>query len=131
MYGPTVALQYDTRRVGGAGAARGGAVYRGGFPMPVIGRNTKYTRLDQLTDEQVQERWRALLPLFAKMLAAASVVMIGVFVFNHFAPANQKVTDFATVVFDISSIFTVCAAFLTATALLFGGARWKKHSPKR
>ena len=82
--------------------------------MPSIGRNTKRSRLDQMTDQELQQRWAALFPQCILGGSICAAVSVAVFLYNHLCKPTQHVTDLLTVVFQISTVFTVCFVFLAA-----------------
>jgi hypothetical protein len=99
--------------------------------MPAIGRNKKVTRLDTLTNEQVQEKWNAMLPGLRRWFAVGASLTTAVFLFNHFSHLTQHMTDIAVVVFEISCIFTVCFGLLTLAALFFRSDAWIAAAEKQ
>ncbi|HUO07531.1 MAG TPA: hypothetical protein VM008_04470 [Phycisphaerae bacterium] len=94
--------------------------------MPAIGRNTRTSKLETLTNEEIQKKWDALLPNFIRYTSLAAIVSIGVYLTNHFGHLSQRATDIVVVAFEISSIFTVCFLFLTLAALYFRSNAWIK-----
>ena len=77
-------------------------------------------RLEQLTDEEIQRRWKGLTPMFIKALIVGVVAAPSIYAFNHLSHLDQKMTDILNVAFQISCAFAVLFAFLTAMGLMFG-----------
>jgi hypothetical protein len=99
--------------------------------MPPIGRNTKVTRLDQLTDDQIQARWAALTPKFIRWFLISAAASAGIFAYNHFMKPDQKTTDIASAAFQITLVFTFCFTMLTIASLYFRSGAWRKDRTKK
>lgn len=96
--------------------------------MPAIGRNTKTAKMQELTPQEIQARWSALLPKVLLWLGFFGAATLGIFIFNHVATPSQKMTDILNVAFQIGCIFVVCFAFLTIAAVFFKSNLWIKKS---
>jgi hypothetical protein len=101
----------------------------GGKFMASSRKPARTGRFDQLSGEEIQARWKGLLPKFLKGFALFGSATVLIYALNHFFILPQRITDIANVAFQICSIFAVCFTFLSAMGLYYSGGSWKQ-SPK-
>jgi len=94
--------------------------------MPPIGRQTRSATMQELTPQEIQSRWSALLPKVSLWLGISAAVSIGVFLFNHFGSPGERLVGVLNTAFQIGCIFTICFAFLTIAAIFFKSNLWIK-----
>lgn len=94
--------------------------------MPPIGRQTRSVAIQELTPQEIQKRWGALLPKVVTWMVISVVSAVTMFVVYHFNLLGPKVTNIAIVGFQISCIFVVMFVFLTLAASFFKSNLWVK-----
>jgi hypothetical protein len=84
------------------------------------------TRFDHLTDDQIEARWKALLPTFKRTFTFTIAVAAALFCVNHFLQLPQHATDIANVAFQVTGAMAACFAVLLGMGLWMSGGRWRK-----
>jgi len=82
-------------------------------------------RLETMSPEEMQQRWAALRPRYVRWLAFFIVVAVTLFTVNRVEHFSQGVVNIINVGFQISCIFAVMFAVMTAMSLVFGRATEK------
>jgi hypothetical protein len=89
-------------------------------------RNKRVSRFEKLSDEEIAKRWREAIPRYLRWITLFGITSVGLFVFNHFAPQGQTVTNIINVAFQISTIFVVCFVMMLMMGLKYRNADKKR-----
>jgi hypothetical protein len=82
---------------------------------------THQSKLESLTDEMIQQRWRSLRPKAIKGTLFFLTALLILFVGNHYCRLPQMAVNFVNVAFQICCVFTACGAFVILMSQLYGG----------
>jgi len=84
------------------------------------------TRFDNLSDEEIQARWRASKPMFIKWLIICALAAPCLFLVNHYGQFGQQMTNVLAIAFRIAIGGAGLFAFLTIMALVFSRPKGDK-----
>jgi hypothetical protein len=86
------------------------------------------TRFDRLSDEDIDARWKSLLPTFKRTFIVAALIATALFCVNHFLLLPQRATDIVNVAFQVTCAMAVCFGVLLAMGLWVSRGGWRKPS---
>jgi hypothetical protein len=81
--------------------------------------HARRSRFDDLTDAEIQARWRALKPVFLKWLILCALAAPAMFVLHHYWQPGKPMADILSVAFRIAVGGVGLFAFLVCMALFF------------
>jgi hypothetical protein len=84
------------------------------------------SRIENLSDEEIQRRWRSLLPMGLKWLLVCAVAAPALFLLNHYGQPAKPMADMVSVAFRIAIGGVGMFAFLVVMALIFSRPRLTK-----
>jgi|WetSurMetagenome_2_1015567.scaffolds.fasta_scaffold958075_2 hypothetical protein len=84
------------------------------------------SRLENPSDEEIQRRWRALLPLGLKWFVISALSAPGLFLLHHYWQPAKPMADILSVVFRIAVGGMGIFAFLVVMALVFSRPKLNK-----
>ncbi|HVX86571.1 MAG TPA: hypothetical protein VH253_17450 [Phycisphaerae bacterium] len=83
--------------------------------------NTIRKQYEQLTPDQVAQRWRAMRPRYVKWTCGFLLGAVALFLGNRALPLNQGTVNVINVAFQIFCIFAVMFTVLLGMSFIFGG----------
>jgi hypothetical protein len=87
---------------------------------------SRRSRFENISDEEIQARWRALRPMGIKWLVICAVAAPSLFALHHYWQPSKQVADILSVAFRIAVGGAGLFAFLVLMSIVFARPKLNK-----